>query len=107
MTTALNERRGGGKVDRNETRPTAMSKREKEPDISTYKGRFAARLRILRKRKGLSVPDFCDRLTQNGVEAQPPTAYGWEIGKTLPSISTLPAIAATLGCEVRHLLPPK
>ena len=65
-----------------------------------YSGRFAARLRALREKAGMSVEDLVDR---TGIPAQ--TLYSWEQGKYTPPIETFPMLAETFGVEVRTLLP--
>ena len=72
----------------------------KEPDITMYTGRFAARLRMLRKKAGLTVEEMVDK---TGIPAQ--TLYSWEQGKYTPPMETYPLLAETLGVKVRTLLP--
>jgi len=75
----------------------------KEVDTSTYEGRFAARLKLLREKAGLSVEEIADWV---GVKAI--TVYGWESGSRSPHISDLPALADTFGFKrIRDILPEK
>ena len=78
-----------------------MAGRTSKPiDQSTYAGRFAARLRYLRKEKRLSVEEAAAAI---GVE--PYTLYRGEEGRREPAVEHFPAIAAALGCKLRNLLP--
>jgi transcriptional regulator with XRE-family HTH domain len=57
-----------------------MPRSRGEIDTSTYTGRFAERLRMLREKKGLSVEEVAESL---GVTQQ--TVYTWEDGsRVLP-----------------------
>ena len=69
-------------------------------DESTYAGRFAARLRLLRTKNKLAVEEVAAAI---GVESY--VWYKWEDGRREPSIDQFPAIAAALGCKPRQLLP--
>jgi len=71
----------------------------KEPDKTTYAGRFAIRLRKLREDAGLSVIEVAEAM---GVT--PTTIYDWESTKSQPQISQLPQIAGVLGVSVRTLM---
>ncbi len=68
----------------------------------TYSGRFAIRLRELREKAGLTVPELAERI---GVPAQ--TIYHWEIGKPTFRLDLIPALAEIYGIEPRELLPEK
>ena len=72
----------------------------KEPDTRIYSGRFAARLRSLREKAGLSIEDVVEA---TGIPAQ--TLYKWEAGKRTPPLVTFPILAQALGVETRTLLP--
>ena len=77
-----------------------MSPARKEPDTRTYNGRFAARLRVLREKAGLTIEDVVE---STGIPAQ--TLYNWENGRRTPPYVTLPILAETFGVKVRTLLP--
>ena len=77
----------------------------KEPDTATYAGRFAARLRVLRERKGWTVEELRDRLGEAGLTASEATVRRWERGDGLPSIADLPAFAAAFEVRPRTVLP--
>jgi len=86
-----------------------MTPKRKEPDLSTYAGRVAARLRQLREKTGLSVEELADRLhllTKTPIDKF--RIYKWESGRASPPYDFLPYLAEALGLKtVRALLPPK
>jgi Predicted transcriptional regulators len=78
-----------------------MSPARKEPDASTYAGRFAIRLRTLREKAGLTPEEVAEQL---GVSLK--TVYNWESGYTFPKPDQLPTIAQTIGVKtVKTLFP--
>ena len=79
-----------------------MSPARKEPDTSTYSGRFAVRLRALREKAGMTVEEVADA---TGIPFK--TYYNWEASRSLPSIDKLPDIAEVFGVEIRTILPKK
>ena len=77
-----------------------MSPRQrKEVDTSTYSGRFAVRLRMLRD-KTVSADEFAEK---HGFARA--TYYSWEIGYATPSFDKLPELAKAFGMPVRTLIP--
>ena len=58
-----------------------MGRAKREPDLSTYSGRVAARIRELRSGKGWSVDDLHVRLKRRGVVIPVQTLYSYERGK--------------------------
>jgi transcriptional regulator with XRE-family HTH domain len=84
-----------------------MAPARKEPDLSTYTGRIAARIRKLRQRSNLSVTEFAAIVSdKSGTTVSTSTAYGWENGNNTPNLKMLPAIAAALGVKkARNVLP--
>ena len=73
----------------------------KEVDTSTYGGRFAARLRMLREKAGCTPEQVAETL---GVSYQ--AVYYWESGLRQPKISDLPKIAEAFGMKkARDILP--
>ena len=74
----------------------------KEIDLSTYEGRFAARLKELREKRKMSVDDLVEI---TGLPRR--TLYDWESTKTSPPVKSLPVLAEALGVSIRSLLPPK
>ena len=76
-----------------------MTRKPNEPDLTKFLGRVAAEIRRRREKRKMSV---LDAASAAGMPA--PTWYRWEQGKGLP-LDALPAIAETLGCLERDLLP--
>ena len=80
-----------------------MARPRKEIDTSTYTGRFAARLKALRGKTGLTVQEVAERI---GVIDK--TVYHWETGYTSPKTEQLPILAEALNLKsVRTLFPEK
>jgi len=77
-----------------------MSPARKEPDTRIYSGRFAARLRMLREKAGLTIEDLVET---TGFPQR--TLYRWEAGLRVPPVDTYPILAEALGVKVRTLLP--
>ena len=77
-----------------------MSPARKEPDIKMYSGRFAVRLRKLREKAELTIPDIA-AITSIPVQ----TLYNWERNKATPPIDAFPILAKAYGVEIRTLLP--
>ena len=77
----------------------------KEPDLSTYAGRFAARLRSLREAAGLSVAEARGKLAEGGVDVSEYTVRSWERAETAPPVATLPILAAAYGVAPGDVLP--
>ena len=84
------------------TKRKTVARPRKEVDTSTYTGRFAARLKMLRENTGLSVDELSEK---SGIPRQ--TLYDWESTKASPPVKELPKLAETLGVKVRTLLPIK
>jgi len=80
----------------------SAARHRKEIDTSTYTGRFAERLRMLREKAGLSVDELAEK---SGIPKN--TLYEWESDNRTPGIDRFPQIAETLGVTVRALLPTK
>ena len=79
-----------------------MSPRQrKEVDTSTYEGRFAVRLRMLREKAGMNVHVLAEK---SGVSKT--TILNWESGIRKPIVSdTFLRLAAALEVNVRTLMP--
>jgi transcriptional regulator with XRE-family HTH domain len=73
-----------------------MSRLLKEPEVDTYGGRFATRLRKLRIKTGLTAQQFAELLVADGVEIRPRTYYNWEAGINSPPLDMLPLLAKHL-----------
>lgn len=74
-------------------------------DESTYSGRFAARLRMLRKDAGLTGPEMADRLTERGFPCKQRSYYTWESGAAEPPLDAIPVIASIFGIKPRSVFP--
>ena len=77
-----------------------MSPARKEPDDKTYSGRFAIRLRKLREKAGLTIPEVSDKTS-----IPQSTLYNWEAAFNSPPYDILPILAKTFGVKVRTLMP--
>ena len=81
--------------------PTVGRKRV-EPDLTTYSGRLAARIRELRDERRLTVQEVADK---SGIPLY--TLYGYENGRREIPLDLLPALAKALRCKTPDdLLPP-
>lgn len=79
---------------------------KKSADLSTYAGRFAARLRALREKAGKSVETVVAELRDAGHPTAARTYYNWELAQTTPPLNVFPALAAALQLKSsRQLLP--
>lgn len=78
----------------------SVGRARSEPDLSTYSGRVAARVRALREKRRMAVDDLADDI---GVAVQ--TMYGYENGKSRIPTDLLPAFAKAFGMSVRAFLP--
>ena len=79
-----------------------MARPRKEIDASTYLGKFAERLRMLREKKGLSVDQLAKK---SGLSDR--TLFSWESASYSPNIEQLPALADALGVKIGKLFPEK
>jgi transcriptional regulator with XRE-family HTH domain len=75
-------------------------RQRKEVDTSTYAGRFAVRLRSLRDKAKLSVPELAEK---TGIPRT--TLFNWEMGRTAPPLNSYPILAKAYGIKVRNLFP--
>ncbi|HBE71807.1 MAG TPA: hypothetical protein DDW52_26995 [Planctomycetaceae bacterium] len=83
-----------------------MSPAAKEPDQSSYSGRFAARLRMLREKTGLTGKEAVAELNRVGYGVKQTTYYNWESGRSEPPLDAYPELAKMLGLSSpRTLLP--
>lgn len=76
---------------------------KKEIDTTTYRGRFAARLRELRGDKDVAAILKSLEKSRHGIGRA--TYYNWESAVTDPPLNTLPALAKALGVTVHELFP--
>lgn len=79
-----------------------MSRVLKEPEIDTYSGRFAARLRELRAATGLKPTEVAE-----AIGVSPTTVYNWETGVSAPSVENLFRLAPVFGLNSPRLLLPQ
>jgi DNA-binding XRE family transcriptional regulator len=88
-----------------------MNPAPKTIDVSSYSGRFAARLRELREKAGLTVEQVADSINRNNKSprngATTNKVYDWESGRSCPHPDLFPAIAKTFELKVREILPEK
>ncbi|GAB5407360.1 MAG: hypothetical protein Aurels2KO_55910 [Aureliella sp.] len=83
-----------------------MSPAAKEPDQSTYSGRFAARLRMLREKAGLTGVQAAIAVSEAGFPVKQTTYYNWESGHTEPPLDAFASLAVVLKQKSpRSLLP--
>ena len=78
-----------------------MTPDRKPPDTSTYSGRFAVRLRMLREKAGLTPEQVAEAV---GVTVT--TLYDWEASRKIPVLEKFPKISEALKLNTtRSLLP--
>lgn len=84
-----------------------MTPARKEPDTTTYSGRFAKRLRAFREDAGLTAEEMAARITRfAGIAVDKFRLYKWESAKAGPPYDLLPAIAKALKLRsVKDLMP--
>lgn len=81
---------------------------KKNSDLSTYAGRFAARLRALREKTGKTVEQVVADMAAEGYTVARRSFYNWEQATNSPPIESFPAIARALELKtIRSLLPEK
>lgn len=86
--------------------PGRMSPAKKPLDLTKLSNRLAARIRELREKQGLSVPELAAMIPDAAGKPLPDqTLYGWENGRRKVDLDTLPAIAAALKTTLRKLMP--
>jgi transcriptional regulator with XRE-family HTH domain len=80
----------------------SMSRPRKQIDTSTYEGRFAARLKMLREKAGLTPEAVAEAV---GVARS--AYFNWEAETNSPHVKYFPALASAFGVSVRTVLPEK
>jgi transcriptional regulator with XRE-family HTH domain len=79
---------------------------KKALDLSTYSGRFAARLHALRVEAGLTVEQMVEAVVAQGFDLTAKSVYNWEGGLRQPPLDAYPHLAQALGLKsVRTLMP--
>lgn len=76
---------------------------KKEVDTSTYRGRFAVRMRQLRA--GRDVSQVLKVLKKSGHEISRATYYNWESATYDPPLDILPSLAKAFGVKLIELFP--
>lgn len=83
-----------------------MNPARKPADETTYSGRFAARLRALREKTGMTGQEAARAVKACGYECSERSFYSWESGDRSPPLDAFPAIATALKVKrIRDLLP--
>lgn len=82
-----------------------MGRSRKEPDMSTYSGRIAARFRELRVQNYETLDEYRLVLDRHGLQIPLQTLYKYEQGTTNINPDYYPVIAKSLGKTVRSFLP--
>lgn len=77
-----------------------VGRRRTEPDTSTYSGRIAARLRMLREKAGKTVDEAA-----RAIGVPPLKLYRWEAGSVAVDADAFPALAVAYGIKLRSLFP--
>jgi transcriptional regulator with XRE-family HTH domain len=77
-----------------------MARPRNPVDTSTYSGRFAARMRALREKTGLTMEELAEK---TGMSVA--TLYSWENASRSPVNDDLLNVAKALNVNVRTLLP--
>ena len=81
---------------------------KKQVDTSTYMGRIAVRLRMLREGAGLTVDELSAKLVAAGVQAKSRAVYAWEQGQNPVHLAALPVLAKLYKLKSPgDVLPPK
>lgn len=83
-----------------------MAPAARPADESTYSGRFAARLRMLREKTGMSGQQFVEALQAQGLSIKQSGYYSWESGQSEPPFDSLPTLAKCLALSSPRLLFP-
>lgn len=78
-----------------------------KPDLTTFRGRLAARLVKLREDAGLDVEAASKAITKAGYKIGVQALYKWEQGNRRIDPDSLPSIAAVYRVSIRSILPPK
>lgn len=84
-----------------------MGRPLKALDETTYSGRFAARMRMLREKTGLTGEQMAQAITDAGFNCTQRQYYLWESSNAEPPLNAVPAIAKAYGVQPRSLFPQK
>ena len=84
-----------------------MNPAPKQPDQSSYSGRFAARLRSLREKNGLTVDELAAAVSEAGHAVSPRSIYNWEQGTTSPPVNAYPGLAKAFKLKSPRVILPE
>lgn len=84
-----------------------VARPNKQPDTTTYSGRFAVRIRELRTAAGLSIDELAAKMVAAGYQISAPTLYHWENGNRDPHLDAVPALAKCLWVKIADIFPAK
>lgn len=98
--TATRTKIGGPSKPPGPPRRPFVSRRRVEPNLKTYSGRVAARVRALRDKRGWAAEDLAKKI---GVPVK--TLYSYESGDRVISPDLYPNLAEAFGMSVRAFLP--
>jgi len=84
-----------------------MSPAKKEVDMTTYSGRIAAKMRIVREKKQLDAAKVAKRMTKFGWPITMAAYRHWENGTRKQNVDAIPYIAKALGVKPHDILPEK
>ncbi|NOX54238.1 MAG: helix-turn-helix domain-containing protein [Planctomycetes bacterium] len=85
-----------------------MAPARKEPDVSTYSGRVAKRLRELRDERGWPAEKVVERLNRFGYRIVLSKYYHWEGGRSKVDLNAVPALLKTFRLrDASEFFPPK
>lgn len=78
----------------------------REPDDSSWEGRFGANLRQLRLRYFKRIDDFVVALSSYGLTIGKTAVSQWELGERIPRLVDVPVICQALGVTPNSLILP-
>lgn len=84
-----------------------MGRPLKAVDETTYSGRFAARMRKLREKTGLTGDQMAEAITNAGFNCTRRQYYQWESAKAEPPLDAMPVMASVYGVQPRSIFPQK
>ncbi len=84
-----------------------MSPARKEIDMSTYRGRWANRVRNLRLELGYTAAEVVERMEKFGYPVTLTSYYKWETNQREPDWDAMPALAKSLKVKIVDLFPKK
>jgi hypothetical protein len=86
-----------------------MAKKKGRPrkklDDSVFSNRVAAHIIELMTKRSITAEQLHEGMQENGYEGGMETVKKWLQGRSKVDLNAMPALAATLNCRVRTLLP--